>query len=483
MKVPKCMSTQHPDNVSFPFFTDSSELGGEDEIKEAYYVFSHLGCDEQMWDYEGKEVDNFVVKKLLTKYRGFFMENKLGKDVFITLRVPNPEVEKAEAKILLETLESIPRSFDAARFFYGDDVVPIFEVILPMATSAESINRIYTYYKEFVSGKQNKIVSDIKIREWIGPFSPEQINVIPLFEDMNHILNAADTLREYIKGKNLQYQRVFLARSDPALNYGLLSATVINKIALKRFKNLSDETGVKIYPIVGAGSSPFRGHFSPENVENVLKEYAGAYTFTVQSAFKYDYAPDIVKKAITKVKNANEEDPQDFDEEKIMNIVKKYSSVYRSQVSELAAIINRVSKYIPGRRKRKPHVGLFGYSRGVNGVKLPRAIKFTAAMYSVGFPPELLGLNALTKKEYEFAKTVYINFERDLRAALKFYNPDSPFVPAEIKMKVKEFFGDFETHKLHRETTSCILKSLAENRTENLSEFVINAASFRKFLG
>ena len=60
------MSTQHPDNVHTPFFAENTELGGEDEIQEAYYVFSHLSCDEQMWDCEGKEVDNFVVKKLLS---------------------------------------------------------------------------------------------------------------------------------------------------------------------------------------------------------------------------------------------------------------------------------------------------------------------------------------------------------------------------------------------------------------------------------
>lgn len=98
------MSTQHPDNVITPFFSENSEIGGEDEIQEAYYVFSHLGCDEQMWDFEGKEVDNYVVKKLLTKYEDFFRENIIGKDVFITLRVPNPSVEKSQAKILLETL-------------------------------------------------------------------------------------------------------------------------------------------------------------------------------------------------------------------------------------------------------------------------------------------------------------------------------------------------------------------------------------------
>ena len=121
IRIPQCMSTQHPDNVNLPFFAESLELSGEDEVQEAYYVYSHLGCTEQMWDCEGKEVDNFVVRKLLSRYDTFFREKRLGRDVFLTLRVPNPEVETAEAKILLETLESIPRSFDTACLFYGDE--------------------------------------------------------------------------------------------------------------------------------------------------------------------------------------------------------------------------------------------------------------------------------------------------------------------------------------------------------------------------
>ncbi len=77
-RIPRCMSTQHPDNVNSPFFVEDTELGGEDEVQEAYYAFSHLGCDEQMWDCEGKEVDTFVVKQLLTKYESFFKEKGLG---------------------------------------------------------------------------------------------------------------------------------------------------------------------------------------------------------------------------------------------------------------------------------------------------------------------------------------------------------------------------------------------------------------------
>src|SRR3989338_7947469 len=97
MKIPRTMSTQHPDNVHTPFFSQNAVLEGDDEIKEAFYSFSHLRCEEQLWDCEGKEVDTHVVKKLVTRYEPFFTNNRLGRDFFLTLRVPNPEIEKNEA--------------------------------------------------------------------------------------------------------------------------------------------------------------------------------------------------------------------------------------------------------------------------------------------------------------------------------------------------------------------------------------------------
>src|SRR5438309_8460219 len=104
-RIPRCMSTQHPDNVAMPFFAQSAPLTAEDEVREAYYAFSHLGCDEQMWDFEGKEVDGHVVEKLLSTYETFFAEHPIGGSVQLTPRVPDRAVEPTQAKVVRELVQ------------------------------------------------------------------------------------------------------------------------------------------------------------------------------------------------------------------------------------------------------------------------------------------------------------------------------------------------------------------------------------------
>ncbi len=484
-KIPRCMSTQHPDNVNSPFFAESSELGGEDEIQEAYYTFSHLGCDEQMWDCEGKEVDNFVVKKLLTKYESYFREVRLGQEVFLTLRVPNPTIEKAEAKILLETLESIPRSFDAAKLFYRNDIPPIFEVILPMTTSHKCLDRIYRYYSDFVVGKQDKPFreGDVNISDWIGEFKPDNIDVIPLFEDMPSMLAAGEITKEYLKDKRVDHQRVFIARSDPAMNYGLVSAVLLNKIALQRLQKVSQEIGVKMYPIIGVGSAPFRGNLRPQTVERAMEEYPSVHTFTIQSAFKYDNPPNDVREAVEKIISREPTSAQDIDEERCLDIINRYSDEYRRQVMEIVPAIKNVVKYIPSRRKRKLHIGLFGYSRDLGGVSLPRVITFTAALYSIGLPPEILGMNALTDEDVDFIKSVYVNFENDLSDALRYFNPPNSFLPNPLEARIDSLGIPFNVDEEHKDITGYIIRSSKEGKNGDLGEYVLRAASLRRFMG
>jgi len=416
------MSTQHPDNVNHPFFSDSAEIAGEDEIKEVFYAYSHIHSREQLWDCEGKEADNFVIKKLLSKYEPYFKKHKLGKDVFLTLRVPNPAIEKSEAKVLLETLESIPRNFDAAKLFYNEDIAPIFEIALPMTTDYRELVRIAEYYKQHVVGKQHHKLGSTgtTIAEWIGNFKPETLRVIPLIETKENIINPEKIVENYVKEEKVaDYQRVWLARSDPALNYGNLATILMLKVSFQKLHDLQKKLSIDLLPILGCGSAPFRGNFKPTNIKNCINGYPSVHTFTLQSAFKYDYNIHDVTDAVKFLNETKPSKPVAVDEKRCIAIAEKLMKEYQKQIKLLGKYVNDMAQYIPSRRKRKLHIGLFGYSRNVGQLKLPRAITFCAALYSYGLPPELLGLNALNSKDIDYIKEIYANFDNDLRDSLQ----------------------------------------------------------------
>lgn len=486
--VSKTMSTQHPDNVNTPFFSDHTELGGDDEIKEAFYAYSHMHCREQLWDCEGKEVDNFVVKKLLNKYEPYFRKHILGKEVFLTLRVPNPSVEKSEAKILLETLESIPRNFDAAKMFYDNGAAPIFEVALPMTTDYRELVRISNYYSNHVVGKQHQRLGDgMTIAEWIGTFQPDKLKLIPLLEDKDALLNSDKIIEGYLSHENVEdYQRVWLARSDPALNYGDIATVLMLKVSFQKLGRLQERLPIEILPILGCGSAPFRGNFKPTNVKSCIRDYPSVHTYTLQSAFKYDYHIKDVVNAVEHINESKSGKPLEVDEERCIPIIDKAMKEYQKQVSLLEPFIHEMSPYIPPRRKRKLHIGLFGYSRSVSGMKLPRAITFAASLYSYGLPPEILGLNALTESDIDFIKEFYPNFENHLRDSLQYLNKDNlRAFPREI-IKLAENASklvDFEVNEDHSKITSIILENLRHKDHKLISENVTRAGFVRGFLG
>jgi phosphoenolpyruvate carboxylase len=266
------------------------------------------------------------------------------------------------------------------------------------------------------------------------------------------------------------------------MNYGLVSAVLLNKIALFKLYRLSQDSGVKIYPIVGAGSAPFRGNLTPLNAERVSSEYPSAYTFTIQSAFKFDYPPQQVREAVKILKERKPSPPHPVDEKRCMKVIEKYAKAYQAQILSLASMINKVSPHIPSRRKRKLHVGLFGYSREVGGIRLPRAIRFTASLYSIGLPPEVLGMNALEKEDIEFIKGIYINFEDDIRDASRYLNPQSPFIPQSLKECVKEILKDTDISKDHKEATDAVISSLVDKKDDPFTP-LMEAAKLRGFLG
>ena len=489
--VPRCMSTQHPDNASPPSFASGPVFNAEEEVHEAFYAFNRLGCDEQMWDHEGKEVDEFVVSKLLSQHGAFFKKKKLGKNVFLTLRVPNPAWEKGTAKVLLEILESIPRSHDLAKHFYHQDISPIFEIILPMTTNSLELNRIWHYYRDFVSGKADRSVmpGDITVKEWVGDFAPRNVSVIPLVENKSSLLHADSIVEGYLQDKDLPYQRVFLARSDPAMSYSSTSAVLLIKIALYKLHQLEKKVGIPIYPIVGLGSAPFRGNFTPTSTKRLLKGYPSVQTFTVQSAFKFDYPEALVRSAVADIKRAKRGAPIPFeDEERVLPIIEKMSTTFARQVELLTPLINRVAAFVPARRKRRLHVGLFGYTRAVAGKRLPRAIGFCASLYSIGLPPELLGLSELSPNDVKIISEHYPNFIEDMKSTLLFFDSAvfqmvPPKIADDLKKTLRLLKVDVTPDPIHQALVRAIRKMFEKKDYAALPEIMTQAARERRFLG
>ncbi|MFQ5859960.1 MAG: phosphoenolpyruvate carboxylase [Dehalococcoidia bacterium] len=485
------MSTQHPDNVATPPYAVEGVLKGEGEIQEAVEVFQ-LGCDEQLWDSEGKDVDHAVVHKLLGGFPQFFRQHTLGRDCFLTLRVPNPAIEQEMRKTLLESLEGIPGAWDIASEFYGDGVAPpIQEVILPFTTSAEEVNRIYAYYTRYVVGRaEEPLLGDYRVGDWLGPVHPQRIGVIPLIEDLDHLLVADAIVAEYLRDKELPYQRVFLARSDPALNYGVVATELMLKLALQRLSRLEGQVGIPLYPIIGAGSSPFRGNLTPVNLDRCFQEYPSAHTFTIQSAFKYDHPPEVVRQAIARIRQRERGEPVPIDEERAQKMLARYAAEYRRCLRRLSPVVAQMAGLTPQRRERKLHIGLFGYSRalepdeaGQDTIRLPRAIEFCSSLYALGLPPELLGLAALRAQDLPFLREAYPSLEQDLADALRFASRQAVqrYLGREYVRLLTRFQQGVDL--VHEGLTAAVRASLESRPADYTQRYLLEAARLRNFLG
>ncbi|MFA5933279.1 MAG: phosphoenolpyruvate carboxylase [Microgenomates group bacterium] len=423
------MASQHPDNAGIPFWHNDTFVGRQDEIKELYVMFSDLGVGECMLDWEGKYVAEDHMEQLYTSYSDFFAKNPLGDKKFLTYRLPNPKVE-TEFRLGRALMGILSSSVLSNQFNLTKP--PLFEVILPMTETAEEMIAVQDAFSEMSNLKSPLLrFQDATLKH---------IQLIPLFEQAETISISAKILEDYVKlhqerfGFKPDYIRPFIARSDPALNSGLVPTLLAAKIALSDYEKFENETGINLYPIIGTGSLPFRGSLRPDVVEDFASEYKGVSTALIQSAFRYDWDTKTVSDGIRKLEELLPKESARLIDSADLSGLKSISSVfelnYRGVVETIAPLVNAVARFVPTRRERLQHVGLFGYSRGVSGVVLPRAIGFTAAQYSIGVPPELIGTGrglseAKKSGKLDLIENTYINLKKDLIHAGKFLNKEN----------------------------------------------------------
>jgi phosphoenolpyruvate carboxylase len=494
------MATQHPDHASTPYWHDNQFISTRHESKETYLAFSELGIYEYKWDWEGKLVDENVLERLFGEHFSFFQNNPLGQMTYLTFRLPNPNVETefriGRAFMNIASAASVAKHFKLP-------TPPLFEVILPMTTNAESIFEIQVAYQDMHALKHPLY----KLRGILT--NPR---VIPLFEDVNTIMHSDKIIEKYVKLYENKFKkkparlRPYVARSDPALNYGMIPTVFAIKIALSRYSKLEKKIGIPFYPIIGAAVLPFRGGIDPWHVEKFADEYKGIRTTTIQSAFRYDFPKKDVIKAVKYLEDTLPKQTAQIipeKDEKIMkDLIPDFEKPYRETIEKIAPLINQVSSKLPKRRERVQHVGLFGYSRGVGKVKLPRAIAFTGALYSLGIPPEFIGtgrglIQAKKKGKLDIVRKYYKYIAEDMDQAGRFISFENINMLSkkdkvygkilEDIQAVEEILGiklgpQTKEEREHQKLTSKILTEL-NSGNPSLTKLIEKAAILRRSMG
>lgn len=498
--APTTMASQHPDHAGKPYWNTKEFISTRKEVQECFLTFSELGISEYKWDWEGKFVDESVVDRLLSEHYEYFQKHPLGREKFLTFRLPNPKVE-TEFRLGRAFMGILGAAGLAKQL--GLPTPPLFEVIVPMVESAPEMIAIEEAFHEMANLKH----ALYNFHEGMV----KHIEIIPLFEKTSTIMHSDRILKDYLAlhkkafGTKPVSLRPYVARSDPALNSGLVPTVLAIKIALSRYALFAKEHDVALYPIIGSACLPFRGGLTPYTVQAFSEEYGGIRTALLQSAFRYDYPlPDVMKavgELAALLPKGKSQNVSEKEEAQIQDIIPRFEHFYRSTIEAIAPVINDVALHLPKRRERVQHVGLFGYSRGVGKVKLPRAITFTGSLYSLGVPPELIGTGrglAQAKKQgtIELVEKYYIHLKDDLRRAGRFFQRDA------LKMLnarsvawdgidedvhgIEEYLGEELGPRTPEEKEHAGLVSVMVTNIDNLSamtEQLLAAALLRKSVG
>jgi phosphoenolpyruvate carboxylase len=467
-KIPLTMATQHADSAT-------RHVSVKEEVEEAVLSFKKdkFNCDEYLVDYMGKLTPYHQIGQIVRKIRE---ETNFtpGADVFVTPRMVSSFEEEPFRQIM--TTAAIIEGIKYCSDNFG--VQGITEVIQAAVTTTEELRNCKIRCEGLLRlvGRHLKMETEDMV-----------VRIIPLFGGIAEHLSMEQVLSLFIKEVGVEgYARVFIGKSEAALLYGHLASALSCKVAIASCKNAEEKHDVKIYPVLGCGALPFRGHMTLDNADNFLREYQGARTYTIQSGLRYDHGAERTRALIEKMRDVVDRPPLGYDENRLQEIERMIfilAKNYLLELSEIAEKISLIASYIPDQRERLLDVEEVAYYRELRNVesilrlcpdkevkrsimgyastafhKPPRWVRFVASTYTCGLPPEFIGLGTALKeiKKIMGKKAVgrlldeiYPSLQADVKFASRFLdrNLDSNILltPRLLKsIKELEVFLDLE---------------------------------------
>jgi phosphoenolpyruvate carboxylase len=433
------MATQHADSAT-------KRVAVSEEVQEAVLSFGKdgLNCDEYLVDYMGKLTPYHQIGQIIRRVREETSFTP-GSDIFVTPRMVS-SFEEEPFRQLMTTL-AITEGIKYCVDNFGTQGIT--EVIQAAVTTTEELRNCKTRTEDLLRlvGKHLKMKTD-----------EMEIRIIPLFGGIAEQLSMEHVLSLFIKDVGVkEYTRVFIGKSEAALMYGHLASALSCKVAIAGCKKIEDTCDVKVYPILGCGSLPFRGHMTLENADNFLREYQGTRTYTIQSGLRYDHGNEKTRALIEKMRETVNKPPLTFDEEQLQEIERMvfiFAKNYLFELSEIGEKIAVMADYMPDQRERLLNVEEVAYYRELRNVesilrlcpdrevkrsimgyaysafhKPPRWVKWVAAAYTCGLPPEFIGLGTALREIKEtmgegtierLLKEIYPSLEADVKFASRF---------------------------------------------------------------
>jgi phosphoenolpyruvate carboxylase len=409
IKIPVAMLTQHPDAASRYI---SVQEEPEEAVRGLLPPPVGLGADEIMVDFEGKLTPYHQTSQVVLELLQHGIS--LGDEVRVTPRAPSADKENVFRQLMalmsiIETNVQVTGQLDQ---------IAVREVVVPMTQTAEQLVAVRRRFRA---------IEDLGLEEFGLPPSSEGIMPIPLIEEVPPLLGAGALIREYLQlckwsGYETPYLRVMLGHSDSALGYGMVAAAFSVRAAIIDAFEAGDDFDCPIYPIIGVGALPFRGHLTGPSLEHFLERFPGTSTVTIQSALRYDHDPLeaslMVEDLRRRLRDAEGVRPDRHDREVLAELAVLFSVNYLGTFHKFAQAVAGLSDMVPEHRDRLTRHSPVSYSRQMPrpgrlaemvgsevlreelrlldqlpelAVPLPRAISFTASLYSIGLPPEFIG--------------------------------------------------------------------------------------------